>query len=150
MVWHKNGSEPAWRHAPAMNIPRSNHGCTIMKQNGQKFLVVAGGLVCFIVARCRIIISVCIAGSNLSPEGIIHLDSVEYLEISNNKTTGYYWQNGNPLRSARTGLTLIILHDNELLAVGGWMEKKRTRSIEKNWNVIEGSHWVNLSCECTG
>lgn len=81
---------------------------------------------------------------------MIHLNTVEYLDITNDKMVSREeWEFAAPLNSARTGLSLIHFPGKSTLAIGGW-PVNTTDHIEFNKNFAAGSKWSKTARPCLG
>ena len=93
-------------------------------------------------------------GTHLSSEGILHLATVEYLDITNIK--GQYltgalesWKFTASMKRARSGVVLFSPQNGILTAIGGWPLTKPNITVEMNKNLLKGSEWFAVdTCSC--
>ena len=94
-------------------------------------------------------------GTHLSVEGVLHLATVEYLDITNIKSqyqSGSFeqWKLAPPMKRARSGFALFNTPNSGVLtAIGGWPLTKDNITVEQNKNVMNGSKWLAVdTCNC--
>ena len=88
----------------------------------------------------------------MSVEGVLHLATVEYLDITNIKAqyrVGSFgqWKLARPMKRARSGFALFSTPKGALKAIGGW--PLTNENVEENKNVLNGSEWSSIdTCDC--
>ena len=95
-----------------------------------------------------------VSGVHLSFEGILHLSTVEYFDITaitNQYQTRTFetWKMASSMRRARSGFALFSPKIGVLSAVGGWPLMDEHIRVEENKDLVNGNQWTNADmCMC--